>query len=326
MPKKLNYKPGGWHHIVNYGGCYFVEQKPREGTKKLPRGIYKIGADMTGNPFAIPVSTMTDNLMDLPNTVTEKVLAELTKFWEGRSKERFDKFGLIYKRGILLHGKPGTGKTCTIAKVMEKVVDEGGIVFFQPSPGQLREYVTRLRELEPDLRVLVVWEEFDARLEEGEESYLSLLDGEDQLDNVVYLATTNYIKDIPARMKNRPSRFASVLEVGAPDAAVRKIYLTNLLQDEKVDIDEWVKKSDGFMLDHLKDLVVSVMVFEVSLDEAIAKLKEMDEDEFRDYEGDEERDEHIIKEGDWNNEEHRQRPNIPKSGLKDLIKNQDRRR
>lgn len=322
MPKKLNYKPGGWHHIIDYGNAFYVEQKPREGTKKLPRGIYRISADMTGNPYAIPVSTMTDNLMDLPNTATEAVLKELTKFWEGSSKNRFDKFGLIYKRGILLHGKPGTGKTCTIAKVMEKVVQEGGVVFFQPSPQLLREYVMRLRELEPELRVLVVWEEFDARLEEGEEAYLSLLDGEDQLENVVYLATTNYIKDIPPRMKNRPSRFASVIEVGFPNEEVRRIYLQNMTQGEPIDLDAWVKQSEGFTLDHLKDLIVSVLVFEIPLAESIEKLKSMDEDEFNDYQDYDSEDDEIFDLSQPESD-----PRNPKSGLKDAFtKHRERRR
>lgn len=271
--KTINKTDKGFDQYLMIEGM-FVPQAKMPTSKKLPAGIYRAGKTADGKIIFQPMSAMTDGLIDLPAHVSEKVLNEVNNFWSPETRSRFDKYGMVYKRGMLLYGPPGTGKTVIVSKVMDQVVREGGLVFFDVDPHLLHECVGLIKEIQGDIRILAVYEEFDSRLNR-DSSFLSLLDGELQIENVVYLATTNYIDRIPDRVKNRPSRFATVIEIGVPDAATRAAFIRGKIKDEWINVDEWVKLTEGMSLDHLKDLIISVLCIGVDLHDAVSKLKTM---------------------------------------------------
>jgi hypothetical protein len=273
MSKTLNQHLKGFDQYLIVEGMYMPQAK-MPTTKKIPAGIYRVGKTQDGKIVFMPMSAMTDGLIDLPAHVSEKVLTEVNKFWSQETKSKFEKYQMVYKRGVLLYGPPGTGKTVIVSKVMEQVVREGGLVFFDVDPHLLFESVNLIKEIQGDIKILAVYEEFDSRLNR-DSSFLSLLDGELQIENITYLATTNYIERIPPRVKNRPSRFATVIEIGVPDAATRLAFLKGKVQDENIDFTEWVKATEGMSLDHIKDLIISVLCIGLDLKEAVAKLKTM---------------------------------------------------
>lgn len=273
MINKLNQKPQGFAHYYEKDGAF----SPRKRVKieqEITPGIYQLSVDQMGNIFFFPQAATSDQLVTLPNTVTDKVTKEVIQFWQDDTKKKFDEYGLVHKRGILLYGSPGTGKTCTIIKVMENLVKAGGVVLFNPDPNLLQHAIPQIREIQPDLKILVIFEEFDRLVNRPD--FLSLLDGESQVDNIVYIATTNYIQRIPDRIKNRPSRFASVLEIGAPNADARLVYLTAKLKNiTEKELKYWVKITNGMVIDQMKDLIVSVCCFGLSLKEAADKINKM---------------------------------------------------
>ena len=57
----------------------------------------------------------------------------------------------------------------------------------------------------------------------AESEYLSLLDGENQIGNVVYVATTNYPEKLDKRFTDRPSRFDVVQKISMPNEDGKKI-------------------------------------------------------------------------------------------------------
>ena len=100
-----------------------------------------------------------------------------------------------------------------------------------------------------DRPIMVIWEEFENWVAGYEADILNILDGVHQVDNVFYIATTNYIQQIPPRIRNRPSRFADVIEIGPPSANLRKAYIeAKIHPDDKIDIKKWVKKSLRYQL------------------------------------------------------------------------------
>lgn len=276
----------------------FIEYSTQLGTycpiidfsksKTIPAGIYRLQRDDKGAIHFVPGSTMADELLIFKDSVSDKIYKEVMHFWEHSTKERFDEKGLVYKRGIILYGDPGTGKTATIVQVMEKHVENGGIVLFNPGVGNLVKGITQMREIEPDKKVLVIFEEFDIIVNDSD--FLSLLDGELMLDNICYIATTNHIDRIPARIKCRPSRFASVIEIGLPSYAHRLQYFKHKMPelDEKT-LDQWTTQTEGLVIDQLKDIIVSTYCFQLSFEESLAKIREMgnikidEEEEINDY-------------------------------------------
>lgn len=283
MSNIINEQKKGYDHYQVMNGL-LIPSQTFPSTEKLSPGIYQIFQDpQSGKIFFLSMSTLTDGLISLPSHISEKVIQDVNKFWSPETRQRFEKYNMVYKRGVLLHGAPGTGKTVITTKIMEQVVREGGLVFFDAKPKLLHESVGMIKEIQGDVRILAVYEEFDSWIE-NDSSFLSLLDGELQIENIVYLATTNYIDRIPPRIRNRPSRFANVIEVGFPDANVRRSFLEGKLGKgalTETELEAWVNATDQMSLDHLKDLIISVLCIGTPLDEAIAKLKTMNSEDVK---------------------------------------------
>lgn len=238
---------------------------------KLEPGVYTVNLDNNRELFFSKTESNHDSLVDLPNTEYDIVVKELERFMTPNVKGLFEEYGFLYKRSTLLYGPPGTGKTCIVNRIIQKVVAEGGVVLFSPNPQLLKEAFNAIESLQPEARIMVVFEELDQLIQRFESDLLNLLDGEIQKSNVIYMATTNYIDKIPPRIR-RPGRFSSVIQVGFPSAETRKFYLSKKLKVSK-NVDMWVEKTEGFSIDELKETVLAVMCLGYKLDEIIKRVR-----------------------------------------------------
>lgn len=276
------------YNFIDYStdGKIYSPSLPVQKVTKLPAGVYNIFRTQSGDLIASSMSVTSDELIKLPNFITQKVIDELDMFWKPETRKRYERRGMVYKRGIILHGHHGTGKSSITIRLMEEQVKAGNVVFFCPAPSVLSEFVKIMRSIEGDRPILVVLEEFEKLIYNDETGFLSLLDGEMQIDNVVYIATTNHLHKIPDRIKARPSRFATLIEVGLPNAETRKLYIeSKTFPDEQVDLQKWVKMTEGCTIDNIKDLIINVFCIGLTLEEALKRtdsrrIKHTDEDDF----------------------------------------------
>ena len=107
---------------------------------------------------------------------------------------------------------------------------------------------------------------------------LNILDGNLKLGGLVTIATTNHIEYLEERYTNRPSRFDRVVEFPLPNAESRKMFIekTVLPEDlEKINIDEWVAKTEGFTIDHINELILLYFVFGHTEEESFEDLFKM---------------------------------------------------
>lgn len=252
----------------------------------IDAGVYNVDVDdRTGEKYLIVKQVESEGLVALPNSTAEDIAVKVDRFLQDAVKKKFETYKLLYKRGLLMYGPPGTGKTAIINQLTTVAIKKDMIVLLDPCPAWLTGIVPLIRSISPEKSILVIWEEFEEWVDDYESAILNVLDGMTQISNIFYVATTNYIDKIPPRIRNRPSRFADIIKVGIPSAEVRKAFLKNkIIPTDEIDIDDWVKKTDGFVIDQLKDLIISVLVLEISFDDAIEKLKsienlETDEDE-----------------------------------------------
>lgn len=247
--------------------------------KRLPAGIYNALPGPFGRRFIQPAEVETDKLISLENSNTNKVMKDIGQFLSKNTREAFKAYELLYRRGILLYGPPGTGKTSTVIQICREFVDKyQGIAFLDFPLPVIGNWIRDLRSQDAERPVLLVMEELDSYFPQQESTVLSLLDGQNSIDNFIVLATTNYIEEVPSRIKNRPSRFSTVIEIGYPGIETRRAFLESKIlpqHKKQVNIDELAQKTEGMSIDHLKDLVVSIFCFQLSPNVAIDKLKTM---------------------------------------------------
>ncbi len=229
-----------------------------------------------------------DDLLVLPDSNSQKVLTHIEDFWD--NEEVFREYGFLWKRGIMLWGPPGSGKTSTVQQLSKQLVDMGGITVYCVNPELTAQGLDIFRRIEPNRPVVVIFEDIDAIVEEwGEAHLLAMLDGELQVDNVVFVATTNYPGLLDKRFINRPSRFDEIIKIGMPSAAGREYYLrakNPRLSNNEGELEQWVYATRGFSVAHLKELIISVECFGKPFESAINTLKAMMEATPSSYEND----------------------------------------
>lgn len=247
-----------------------------ETTKTLPPGFYRFTMSREGLVIQ-RVRNDTDSLIALPDSESERLLVEMRQFLSIR--DRFIKRGLLYKRGVMLYGPPGSGKTATIQLLAKMVAEQMNSIAIlgDTGPELVAQGLQMLRKLEPERQLVVILEDLDAMVNRhGEEGFLSLLDGENQVENVIYVATTNYPERLDRRFVDRPSRFDTLRLIGMPTAEARRVYLTHKepgIGDEE--LDAMVAASEGYSIAHLRELLVLVKCFEHALKDACERLDGM---------------------------------------------------
>ena len=217
----------------------------------------------------------------LPDSACSSVLEEIELFWT--LEDKFREFGFLWKRGVMLWGPPGSGKTSTLQLLSRDIIARGGLAIYVTNPHVAHRGLQALRTIEKTRGIVIMLEDIDAIISEfGESDLLALMDGELQIDNVVFVATTNYPERLDKRFMNRPSRFDIVKKIPMPSDAAREVYLTtkNPRLGETSGADElqdWITKSKGFSVAHLKELIISVEVFGQTIEKASSRLRKMNE-------------------------------------------------
>lgn len=240
----------------------------------IPSGAYSTGSDDYG-PFLTRMSPMSDEIVKLPESANIRVLDGIRRFWA--SRKRYRKHGLVFKRGVLLWGPLGAGKTVSVCLLTRDLIDNGGIVVFCGNPNVTAKLIQAIRRIEKERPLIVVFEDIDEIVSQhGEHTILSMLDGEQQTDNIVNVATTNYPERLGARIVNRPSRFDDRIFVGMPSEAARLAYLQKAVSGH-VDVAAWAHDTAGLSIAHLRELVAAVLCLDQDYADVLARLRSMNE-------------------------------------------------
>lgn len=129
-----------------------------------------------------------------------------------------------WKRGILLFGHPGNGKTSIIRTIISEYNFKP--VTFTPGANadSLRETFAYAEEQSPSLLYV---EDLDSLIENGLDisTFLNLLDGISAKNGLLVIATANNVKKLQANITKRPSRFDRKFEIPLPDQKMAYIYL-----------------------------------------------------------------------------------------------------
>ena len=168
--------------------------------------------------------------------------------------------GVPFKRGVLLAGPFGTGKTLVAHEVAKKAT-QNGITFLYLE--DVRELVDGLRFAQMYQPCVVFAEDLD-RATEGDtrtvsiDSILNTLDGVDtKSSQVMVVCTTNNLERINQAIL-RPGRFDAIIPVEPPDSeAVIKLVkrYAGVLLNEEDDLSEVGRKCSGMIPAIIREIV-----------------------------------------------------------------------
>ena len=208
-----------------------------------------------------------------------------------KNPEKYKRLGARPTKGLILYGPPGTGKTL-IAKAIS---GEAGVPFFAASGSDFMEkYVgvgaSRIRELFNKARKeapsIVFIDEIDAigggrgdsnnsEKDQTINALLTELDGFLPSEGVLTICATNRLDMLDPAL-TRPGRFDLKVAVNLPDKKARyqilRLHSANKVLSKEVDLNELVKKTNGFSGADLENLLNESALIAASKDrECITK-------------------------------------------------------
>ena len=225
-------------------------------------GVYTYQRTMMGWMLN-PQQTATDRYVELPSAEMNLVREEISEFFDTEVVERIRAAGFVNKRGILMYGPPGSGKSRMMTRIVEQMaVQNDAVVLSGIDPdGDLRNAVDGIRAHNAIRPIIVIWDEFETTSEKYEHQLLRWLDGVESVDNILFIACMNDINKVPSRIYSRPSRFSLVVEFGHLNREARLIYMQGAYPDGDVEtMQALLPLGDNKSLDFTKELAFLAFV------------------------------------------------------------------
>lgn len=279
----MTYIDGIWNQKNEVKGTGWVSETGRRFKSVavikeiLPPAVYRFVNTDTGLFFETQ-QFPTDDVISLQGIPSDYILNQIKLFWEKESE--YKKYGLTHKRGILLYGEPGCGKTSIIRILCNEIIKKNGVVFSVDDFEDAIKFVSNFRATEPDRPILTIQEDVEGLFDGSEgadqvKAALSFLDGQDQTNNIIHIATTNQPEKLGDRFIKRPGRFDLIIGLHSPTAETREAYLRHVgkgqIQEDK--LKELVQKTEGLGLSYLRELMSTYLCLGIPLDETLERVR-----------------------------------------------------
>jgi SpoVK/Ycf46/Vps4 family AAA+-type ATPase len=255
---------------------YFIPDISIKIHDKLPSGVYRM--EFVERDWRAHKTTInTDELYSFSNNCTSTILSEVNAFWD--KQEVYKQFKIAHKRGILLCGAPGCGKTSIIQLLVKQIVeDQNGLVFMASNQSEFvglnQMLSSTVRQIEKDRPIITIIEDVDQLVNAlgGDATILDFLDGSNSIENHLVILTSNNTTSLSEALL-RPSRIDLIYEIPNPTADVRREYFIKKEIDPEI-ITDLVKQTEGFSFAELKEVFIAIKVLGKTVHETIKRIQD----------------------------------------------------
>jgi hypothetical protein len=237
-----------------------LRRRVAELRRAAREGLWQI---MTGEPW-LDTQLQRDNTLDwdrlvLAPDVRRRLEGDVGAFFTAPVARLYRELQIPYRRGVLMHGPPGCGKT-SIIRVVGALNPDKPVIVLRPSgnfdDSDFQRAISEWRDQAPAILVI---EDLDWLLPRiSVSSFLNRIDGlEVANDGLLMLATTNHPEALDPAINNRPGRFDVVIEVAAPNQALRLRYLREsvLANVAELSLEALAGRTEGLSFAHLREIV-----------------------------------------------------------------------
>lgn len=205
----------------------------------------------------------------LPAELLDRIERHTIAFSE--NAERLAAAGRHLKRGILLHGPPGTGKTYSAMYLASRMPGRTVFLLTGAGMGSIETACNMARILEPATIILedvdLIGTQRDRQMVDANALLFELLNQMDGLADdadVLFVLTTNRPDVLEPALAARPGRIDQAISVPPPDEDCRRrlfsLYSQGLtLKVER--LDEFIHKMDGVSAAFIRELLRKAAVF-----------------------------------------------------------------
>jgi cell division protease FtsH len=244
-------------------------------SRKLAKGV-RHGSAFRGKVLSVEqdcrgnISVRFHKLPNIPRSgliLAEDLLGRIERQAMGLSKHanRLKAAGRHLKRGILMHGKPGTGKTLSAMYLAAQMPGRTVMVLTGNAVGSIETACALARLLEP---ATIILEDVDLIGTERHQQtvganallfeLLNQMDGLGEDADVLFILTTNRPDHLEPALAARPGRIDLAIEVPLPDESCRKRLFELYGKGLKLDLtdpDAWVRRTKGVSAAFIRELL-----------------------------------------------------------------------
>jgi hypothetical protein len=176
----------------------------------------------------------------------ERALERIERHTAGlaRHREWLRASGRHVRRGLLLHGAPGTGKTLSVMYLAGLMPERTVVLLTGRALGAIGEACSLARSLEP---AMVVIEDVDLIAQDRSHfetspllfELLNAMDGLDEDADLIFMLTTNRPQTLEAALASRPGRIDLAVELPLPDAPARRRLFEIYGEGLTLEVPEW---------------------------------------------------------------------------------------
>ncbi|KAG8422979.1 hypothetical protein J3459_009898 [Metarhizium acridum] len=215
-----------------------------------------------------------DDVVQAPS-LKANLMKDVLSFFDNR--ELYASMRVPWKRGVILHGVPGNGKTLSIKALVNSLAARQPPIpslivksfdsICNGSKYAMRSMFSHARAMAP---CLLIFEDLDSLVEDKTRSYfLNEVDGLQSNEGILMVGSTNHLDNLDASITKRPSRFDRKFHFKLPEEPERVAYCRQwagkYVDKAAVDFPDELchviaKLTEGFSFAYLKELFIASLL------------------------------------------------------------------